>query len=259
LQAVHSPSAAPPPPHTPTQLGDGKWSHGADVTFTFNRLQFRQPSQVRPRWLVFAGSLLGGGYVYSQFTVPTVVMSRMAEQFEKVGVCGVCVCGGGGSSEEVQPVAGTLGILLASVHVQCQNCALLAFELPVAPMNGCPILFCARTAPPQAKRVLWGSVEPDCDTSVLGMDYKQLRKYIKRYATAQRSPGSLSNTPLLLPPSLLFPHICRLPRCACPVCPLLPTLKHTHMHTTAHPATVALSPHAAPLRTPAQRADGDRH
>jgi hypothetical protein len=100
-------------------------SHYAEALFTFNRLQFGQPSQMRPRWLVFAGSLLGGGCVYSHYRLPTVVMSRLAEQFDK------------------------------------------------------------------AKRVLWGEVQPACDSSVLKMDYKQLCKYIRREVTAigiQREP-----------------------------------------------------------------------
>ena len=62
--------------------------HAAEAVFTFNRLAFGQPSQMRPRWLVFAGSLLGGGCVFSHFRLPTVVMSRLAEQFEKVRVGG---------------------------------------------------------------------------------------------------------------------------------------------------------------------------
>ena len=39
---------------------------------------------MRPRWLVFAATLLGGGCVYTHFLLPTVVMSRLAEQFDKV-------------------------------------------------------------------------------------------------------------------------------------------------------------------------------
>ena len=45
----------------------------------------------------------------------------------------------------------------------------------------CPLLCCAALPPPQAKRVLWGGVAPACDSSVMKMDYKQLRKYIKRW------------------------------------------------------------------------------
>ena len=40
--------------------GGGGTMHAAEAVFTFGRLQFGQPSQMRPRWLVFAGSLLGG-------------------------------------------------------------------------------------------------------------------------------------------------------------------------------------------------------
>ena len=47
---------------------------------------------------------------------------------------------------------------------------------------------CAQPLPPpralrlQAKRVLWGGVEPACDGTVARMDYKQLRRFIKRCA-----------------------------------------------------------------------------
>ncbi|KAL4427348.1 hypothetical protein ABPG77_003257 [Micractinium sp. CCAP 211/92] len=100
-------------------LPPGAQEHSAEAVFTFNKLSFGAPSQMRPRWLVFAASLLGGGCVYSHYLVPTVVMSRMAEQFEK------------------------------------------------------------------AKVVLWGSQQPAaCDSSVMKMDYRQLRKYIKRELTA---------------------------------------------------------------------------
>lgn len=37
--------------------------------FTFNKLSFGAPSHMRPRWLVFAASLLGGGCVYSHYLV----------------------------------------------------------------------------------------------------------------------------------------------------------------------------------------------
>jgi hypothetical protein len=53
--------------------------------FNFSKLQFGQPSQMRPRWLVFAGSLPGGGCAFTHYRLPTVVMSRLAEQFDKVG------------------------------------------------------------------------------------------------------------------------------------------------------------------------------
>ncbi|KAL4440264.1 hypothetical protein ABPG75_003265 [Micractinium tetrahymenae] len=93
--------------------------HYAEVVFTFQRLSFGGPSQMRPRWLVFAASLLGGGCVYSHYLVPTVVMSRLADQFEK------------------------------------------------------------------AKAVLWGGQQPEaCDSSVMKMDYRQLRKHIKRELSA---------------------------------------------------------------------------
>lgn len=43
--------------------------HYAEAMFTFNKLSFGAPSHMRPRWLVFAASLLGGGCVYSHFLV----------------------------------------------------------------------------------------------------------------------------------------------------------------------------------------------
>ncbi|KAL4422875.1 hypothetical protein ABPG75_009072 [Micractinium tetrahymenae] len=95
--------------------GATQQEHCAEAVFTFNKLSFGAPSHMRPRWLVFAASLLGGGCVYSHYLVPTVVMSRLAEQFDK------------------------------------------------------------------AKAVLWGSREPpSCDSSVMKMDYLQLRKFIKK-------------------------------------------------------------------------------
>ena len=68
--------------------GSGDWSHFAEATFTFTKLQFGQPSQMRPRWLVFSSSLLGGGCIFTHYKLPTVAMSRMADQFEKVGLQG---------------------------------------------------------------------------------------------------------------------------------------------------------------------------
>jgi hypothetical protein len=83
---MHIPShPGPLPPFLSLQPpGADSGSHSAEAIFTFNKLQFGQPSQMRPRWLVFAATLLGGGCVYSHYQVPTVVMSRLAEQFDKV-------------------------------------------------------------------------------------------------------------------------------------------------------------------------------
>lgn len=50
-------------------LPPGAQEHSAEAVFTFNKLSFGAPSQMRPRWLVFAASLLGGGCVYSHYLV----------------------------------------------------------------------------------------------------------------------------------------------------------------------------------------------
>lgn len=78
------PRPRPSPQRASTQAGNETGLHAAEAIFTFNRLSFGQPSSMRPRWLVFAASLLGGGCVYSHVLLPTVVMSRMTEQFDKV-------------------------------------------------------------------------------------------------------------------------------------------------------------------------------
>ena len=79
--------APSPLPARAQQPADGgcQMCHAAEALFSFSKLQFGQPSQMRPRWLVFAGRLPGGGCVFSHYRVPTVVMSRMADQFDKVG------------------------------------------------------------------------------------------------------------------------------------------------------------------------------
>ena len=41
--------------------GPALQEHCAEAVFTFNKLSFGAPSHMRPRWLVFAASLLGGG------------------------------------------------------------------------------------------------------------------------------------------------------------------------------------------------------
>lgn len=75
-------ATAPPTQDEPAD-GGCQMCHAAEALFSFSKLQFGQPSQMRPRWLVFAGRLPGGGCVFSHYRVPTVVMSRMADQFDK--------------------------------------------------------------------------------------------------------------------------------------------------------------------------------
>lgn len=51
---------------------------------------------------------------------------------------------------------------------------------PCSQVETQPWLLPCTPAAKQAKRVLWGEVQPACDASVIKMDYKQLCKYIKR-------------------------------------------------------------------------------
>lgn len=69
--------------HTrPVPAGPALQEHYAEAVFTFNKLCFGAPSHMRPRWLVFAASLLGGGCVYSHYLVsaalPAVPLLRAA-------------------------------------------------------------------------------------------------------------------------------------------------------------------------------------
>lgn len=129
-------------------------------------------SSLQPSHLTLPAALLCPeacrGWVYSHYRLPTVVMSRLAEQFDKVS---------------------TLSALLQRLvcptrpHVR---------QTPVAHSSPAPrrpcctprrLLAAHSCRPPraaQAKRVLWGEVQPACDTSVMKMDYKQLCKYIRR-------------------------------------------------------------------------------
>ena len=66
-------------------------THHGSANLSFPCLQFSQPSQIKPRWLVFAATLRdadGGGappaLVYTHFRVPTVVMSHQTQQIDKV-------------------------------------------------------------------------------------------------------------------------------------------------------------------------------
>eukprot|EP00887_Chlorella_sp_A99_P002304 scaffold10.g2304.t1 len=60
--------------HPPTTCPVTGWeyTHSACETLSFTSLSFGHPSNMRPRWLVFATTLLDGGLAYVLFKLPTV-------------------------------------------------------------------------------------------------------------------------------------------------------------------------------------------
>ena len=55
----------------------------ATCEYAFPALAFTSPSSVRPRWLLFAAQLPGGPLLMTHFLLPTIVMSRAADQSER--------------------------------------------------------------------------------------------------------------------------------------------------------------------------------
>lgn len=120
--------------------------------------------------------------MYSHYRLPTVVMSRLAEQFDKVSVGWPAMVLLLGSSWWAIICMG--GCWRPAAHTaMCSTALTLALCCAAGMCANCPLLTaasCARPLAAQAKRVLWGEVQPACDSSVMKMDYKQLCKYIRR-------------------------------------------------------------------------------
>ncbi|KAL0043372.1 hypothetical protein WJX79_002939 [Trebouxia sp. C0005] len=62
---------------------DGLYHFKGSSVFTFRDMKFATSSRMRPRWLVFALTLPNEDVLFVHYKVPTIIMSRACDQFEK--------------------------------------------------------------------------------------------------------------------------------------------------------------------------------